>query len=191
MRVISGRFKGFSLPAAGAGTRPTTDRTKEALFSYLDARDLLDDARVLDLYAGTGALGIEALSRGARELIAVEYAGQAVASLNATFASLRRLRAWSEGLAVHALRKRAEAYAQSHRGEAFDVIFIDPPYALSSEDCDALLQSLCSGSATHAGSVIILERSTRSPDPRPPEGWQVADRRHYGETAVWFLEMLA
>ena len=83
MRVISGRFKGLSLPSVGSGTRPTTDRTKEALFSHLDAQGLLDDARVLDLYAGTGALGIEALSRGARELIAVEASGRAVAGLNA------------------------------------------------------------------------------------------------------------
>ncbi|MDN5979809.1 RsmD family RNA methyltransferase, partial [Bifidobacterium mongoliense] len=60
MRVISGRFKGLSLPSVGSGTRPTTDRTKEALFSHLDAKGLLDAARVLDLYAGTGALGIEA-----------------------------------------------------------------------------------------------------------------------------------
>ena len=72
MRVISGRFKGVALTTPKAGTRPTTDRTKEAIFSHLDSWGVLDDARVLDLFAGTGALGIEALSRGARELVAVE-----------------------------------------------------------------------------------------------------------------------
>lgn len=72
MRVISGRFKGVVLTTPKAGTRPTTDRTKEAIFSHLDSWGVLDDARVLDLFAGTGALGIEALSRGARELVAVE-----------------------------------------------------------------------------------------------------------------------
>ena len=72
MRVISGRFKGVALATPKTGTRPTTDRTKEAIFSHLDSWGVLDDARVLDLFAGTGALGIEALSRGARELVAVE-----------------------------------------------------------------------------------------------------------------------
>ena len=65
MRVISGRFKGVALTTPKSGTRPTTDRTKEAIFSHLDSWGVLDDARVLDLFAGTGALGIEALSRGA------------------------------------------------------------------------------------------------------------------------------
>lgn len=189
MRVISGRFKGLSLPSAGVGTRPTTDRTKEALFSNLDARGLLDDARVLDLYAGTGALGIEALSRGARELVAVEYSGKAVSALNAMFTTLRRQREWGDGMAAHALRRRVEAYAENYRGEAFDVVFIDPPYALSSEDCEALLNALSTEAATHKGSVVILERSTRSRAVRPPEGWQVVDQRHYGETAIWFFEV--
>ena len=72
MHVISGRFKGVALTTPKTGTRPTTDRTKEAIFSHLDSWQVLDDARVLDLFAGTGALGIEALSRGARELVAVE-----------------------------------------------------------------------------------------------------------------------
>ena len=77
MRVISGRFKGVALTTPKAGTRPTTDRTKEAIFSHLDSWGVLDDARVLDLFAGTGALGIEALSRGAQELVAVESSAPA------------------------------------------------------------------------------------------------------------------
>ena len=79
MRVISGRFKGAALATPKTGTRPTTDRTKEAIFSHLDSWGVLDDARVLDLFAGTGALGIEALSRGARELVAVESSRPAAA----------------------------------------------------------------------------------------------------------------
>ena len=79
MRVISGRFKGVALATPKTGTRPTTDRTKEAIFSHLDSWGVLDDARVLDLFAGTGALGIEALSRGARELVAVESSRPAAA----------------------------------------------------------------------------------------------------------------
>ena len=85
MRVISGRFKGMALTTPKPGTRPTTDRTKEAIFSHLDSWGVLDDARVLDLFAGTGALGIEALSRGARELVAVESAAPAAALIAKTF----------------------------------------------------------------------------------------------------------
>ena len=77
MHVITGRFKGMPLATPRAETRPTTDRTKEALFSRLEAHGLLRDARVLDLFGGTGALGIEALSRGARELVTVESSAQA------------------------------------------------------------------------------------------------------------------
>ena len=84
MRVISGRFKGVVLTTPKAGTRPTTDRTKEAIFSHLDSWGVLDDARVLDLFAGTGALGIEALSRGARELVAVESSAPAAALIAQT-----------------------------------------------------------------------------------------------------------
>ena len=84
MRVISGRFKGAALATPKTGTRPTTDRTKEAIFSHLDSWGVLGDARVLDLFAGTGALGIEALSRGARELVAVESSRPAAALIPKT-----------------------------------------------------------------------------------------------------------
>ena len=135
------------------GTRPTTDRTKEAIFSHLDSWGVLDDARVLDLFAGTGALGIEALSRGARELVAVESAASAIAP--------------------------------------FGVIFIDPPYAFETEACNQLLADLAgreSGELTGEGTVIVLERSTRSDEPTAPEGWDITDRRDYGETAVYYIE---
>lgn len=130
MRVISGRFKGVALATPKTGTRPTTDRTKEAIFSHLDSWGVLDDARVLDLFAGTGALGIEALSRGARELVAVESSRPAAALITKTLAQLQKNRSWDASLKARVLVKKAEQVAGGF-GEPFDVIFIDPPYALS------------------------------------------------------------
>ncbi|GAA0827893.1 methyltransferase [Bifidobacterium pullorum subsp. gallinarum] len=247
MRVIAGRFKGLELKAAKNGTRPTTDRTKEAIFSRLESWAVLEDARVLDLFAGTGALGIEALSRGARELVSVESAAPAASLISGAFAELRHNRAWERGMSVRLVRKRAEQYvigtmrvpqdgAATHpefsgklpggtgtgmegvvpnttihdgadgaavasgevssvvaaggaaRSQAFDVIFIDPPYAFTTEACNRLLADLVVSGLAVPHTVIVLERSTRSDDPTPPEGWQVTDRRDYGETAVHYIE---
>ena len=247
MRVIAGRFKGLELNAAKNGTRPPTDRTKEAIFSRLESWAVLEDARVLDLFAGTGALGIEALSRGARELVSVESAAPAASLISGAFAELRHNRAWERGMSVRLGRKRAEQYvigtmrvpqdgAATHpefsgklpggtgagmegvvpnttihdgadgaavasgevssvvaaggaaRSQAFDVVFIDPPYAFTTEACNRLLADLVVSGLAVPHTVIVLERSTRSDDPTPPEGWQVTDRRDYGETAVHYIE---
>ncbi|MCI1223856.1 MAG: 16S rRNA (guanine(966)-N(2))-methyltransferase RsmD [Bifidobacterium subtile] len=188
MRVIAGRFKGMTLPAAKTGTRPTTDRTKEALFSRLDALGLIEDARVLDLFAGTGALGIEALSRGARELVAVESAGPAAALLTKTLGSLRHQHEWQPGMSARAMRRRAERFVADYAGAPFELILIDPPYAFATNECEELLTALASGEATDDSSTIILERSTRSQAPQPQESWGITDQRHYGETAVFFIE---
>ena len=104
MHVISGRFKGVALTTPKTGTRPTTDRTKEAIFSHLDSWQVLDDARVLDLFAGTGALGIEALSRGARELVAVESSAPAAALIAKTLTALQRNRSWERGMTARVIR---------------------------------------------------------------------------------------
>lgn len=206
MHVISGRFKGVALTTPKTGTRPTTDRTKEAIFSHLDSWQVLDDARVLDLFAGTGALGIEALSRGARELVAVESSAPAAALIAKTLTALQRNRSWERGMTARVIRARAEKYVASGaarsasnadaaggsaKSAAFDVIFIDPPYAFETEACNRLLADLAgreSGELTGEGTVIVLERSTRSDEPTAPEGWDITDRRDYGETAVYYIE---
>lgn len=189
MRVISGRFKGMALTTPKPGTRPTTDRTKEAIFSHLDSWGVLDDARVLDLFAGTGALGVEALSRGARELVAVESAAPAAALIAQTLTALKRNRAWEPGMSARVIKARAEKYAASASAVApFDVIFIDPPYAFETEACNQLLADLAARELTGDDTVIMLERSTRSAEPTAPEGWDITDRRDYGETAVYYIE---
>lgn len=189
MRVISGRFKGVALTTPKAGTRPTTDRTKEAIFSHLDSWGVLDDARVLDLFAGTGALGIEALSRGARELVAVESSAPAAALIAQTLTALKHNRSWELGMSARVIKARAEKYAACASAVApFDVIFIDPPYAFETNDCNQLLADLASRELTSSNTVIILERSTRSEEPTAPENWEITDRRDYGETAAYYIE---
>ena len=158
MRVISGRFKGVALATPRQGTRPTTDRTKEAIFSHLDAWGALADARVLDLFAGTGALGLEA---------------------------------WQPDMTARVVTGKAEQVAAAPVERAFDVIFIDPPYAFATADCNRLLRDLVEHGLADDASVIVLERSARSDDPTPPDGWHVAQRRDYGETAVFYIESVS
>ena len=191
MRVITGTARGRRLKELeGTETRPTTDRVKEGLFSALQFD--IEWRRVLDLFAGTGALGIEALSRGARELVAVESAAPAAALIAKTLTALKHNRSWEPGMSARVVKARAEKYAAAASAIApFGVIFIDPPYAFETEACNQLLADLAgreSGELTGEGTVIVLERSTRSDEPTAPEGWDITDRRDYGETAVYYIE---
>ena len=180
----------MALTTPKAGTRPTTDRTKEAIFSHLDSWGVLDDARVLDLFAGTGALGIEALSRGARELVAVESSAPAAALIAQTLTALKHNRSWEHGMSARVVKARAEKYAACASAVApFDVIFIDPPYAFETEACNQLLTDLAGRELTGDDTVIMLERSTRSAEPAAPEGWTISGHRDYGETAVYYIEL--
>lgn len=186
MHVITGRFKGMPLATPRAETRPTTDRTKEALFSRLESHGLLQDARVLDLFGGTGALGIEALSRGAHELVVVESSAQAAQLIAQTLTALRRYAGWQEGMGARVVHAKAERYAAKARpGEPFDLVLIDPPYAFASADCERLLRDLTARGLVARFGAIVLERSTRTAPPAAPEGWVMIDRRDYGETAVY------
>ena len=186
MHVITGRFKGMPLATPRAETRPTTDRTKEALFSRLESHGLLQDARVLDLFGGTGALGIEALSRGAHELVVVESSAQAAQLIAQTLTALRRYAGWQEGMGARVVHAKAERYAAKAKpGEPFDLVLIDPPYAFATADCERLLRDLTARGLVARFGAIVLERSTRTAPPAAPEGWVMIDRRDYGETAVY------
>lgn len=183
----------MALTTPREGTRPTTDRTKEAIFSRLDAWGVLHDAHVLDLYAGTGALGFEALSRGASHVVEVEVSASAVALIARTCAVLRRHGNWDGSMSVRVVRGKAERFVRMYnaeRGESpFDVVFIDPPYAVSTQDCEMLLHDMAAVGVVSAGGMVVLERSVRSEPPEPPQGWSVAERRDYGETTVWYLNV--
>ena len=200
MRIIAGRFKNSHIytPKDGSITRPTTDRTKEAIFSRLDSWGILDQAQVLDLFAGTGALGFEALSRGAQVLTAVEAHGQVVSCIRRTAGDLL---ARDGSLNIRIIKKKVELYlaagpdhsslqgAGSHKASFLPatVVFMDPPYAVSSQDCSHMVALLAERGWMADDAVLIVERSARSEAVMAPQGWEITDSRLYGETRVDYL----
>lgn len=184
-RIIAGAAGGTPLAAVpGSLTRPTTDRVKEALFSRLDAFDVIAGARVLDLYAGSGALGVESGSRGARsvDLVESEAKASAVCQRNA---DLINGVLGSKTVTVH--RSRVEPFLdRAAEAAAWDLVFLDPPYPLEDGTLSAVLQKL----AAHLGpgAVVVVERSSRSPEPQWPDGMTRFAEKKYGETRLWFAE---
>lgn len=172
MRVIAGEFRGRRLASARTrDLRPTADRVREALFSILGPA--VDDARVLDLYAGTGALALEALSRGARSATCVERSPAALAALE------RNVRDLGLGDRVTIVRGDALTWARRLRGETdrFDLVFCDPPYA---DPPEPVLSDVAGG--TWWTTAAVLEHAASRP-PVVPEGL-LADTRRYGDTGV-------
>lgn len=177
-RIVAGAAGSLSLQVPRSGTRPTSDRVREAVFSALDARDVVRGARVVDLYAGSGALGLEAASRGAASVQLVEKAREAaeVCRRNA-----RTVGATVPGaVSVHAVSVRS--FLAGAAGP-FDLVFADPPYDLAEGELAEVL-SLAAGLLAPEG-VVVVERSSRSPEPTWPASLVAERRRVYGETAVW------
>ena len=180
MRVIAGTAKGVRLASVPPGVRPVSDRAREGLFSSVGAD--VPGADVLDLYAGTGALGIEALSRGADRATFVE---QSRAALRTIRQNLDRTR----------LAERAEVVASEvstfvgrrrDPGRRFDLVLADPPYDADVATVDGVLEGLSDG-WVQAGGAIVLTRGSRSFTPVIPVHWLVARRLEYGDTAVLIL----
>jgi len=184
-RIIAGAAGGTPLVSVpGSLTRPTTDRVKEALFSRLDAFEVIADARVLDLYAGSGSLGVESASRGARTVDLVEFDGKAseVCQRNA---DLVNTVARQKTVSVH--RSKVESFLDRAAGETrWDLVFLDPPYPLDEVALAAVLAKLLPHLAE--GAVVVVERSARTPEPSWPEGLERFAEKKYGETRLWFAE---
>lgn len=183
MRIIAGEARGRRLYApAGEETRPTSDRVRESLFNILGRRVL--DARVLDLFGGTGAMALEALSRGAAHAVIVDSARQAVAVIE------RNARAvLGDAFAGRAQIVRADYRAALGQmaGMRFDLVFLDPPYRMAEAYGDALSRLLAMG-ALGEGCRIVMERA-REQAIALPEGFARVDARDYGKTSVEFVEV--
>ena len=181
-RIIAGTAGGRTLRTPpGSGTRPTSDRVREALFSALDARDAVRGSRVLDLYAGSGALGLEASSRGASCVVLVESDRRAadVISRNVRDLGLPGIRVACVTVAAH-LAPDPSADAAAH------LVFVDPPYDLDESALGAVLDRLRAGWLA-PGGLLVVERSTRTPEPTWPDGIRRASKpRKYGETTIWY-----
>jgi 16S rRNA (guanine966-N2)-methyltransferase len=179
--VIAGEAGGRRLAVpAGDGVRPTTDRVKESVFSALgDHR--LRGARVLDLFAGSGALGIEALSRGGVTAVFVDRDRTAVSTVEANLATV--------GFADRARVVRAEARAfltAPGAGAPFDLLLLDPPYDLADAELAPVLAALADPLWTASGAVVVLERAGDAGPPPWPPGWASTWERCYGDTLVLF-----
>jgi 16S rRNA (guanine966-N2)-methyltransferase len=179
-RIIAGFAGSIPLVVPKTGTRPTSDRVREAIFSALEARDAIDNARVLDLYAGSGALGLEAVSRGARSLVLVDHGKAAVNACRANVAKL--LSAGSASITVSESKVKDFLWGGSAE---WDLVFIDPPYELGSDELVQNLEDLLPRLSEHA--VVVVERSARDAEPAWPAGLVRDKRKDYGDTTVWWI----
>lgn len=159
------------------GTRPTTDRVRESLFNVLEARFDFDGATVLDLYAGSGALGLESMSRGARSALFVESDRRAAAVISRNITEL--------GLksAVVRCSPVGPVLAGGAQRPA-DLVFADPPYEVAVTEVESNVVALASGGWLAEGAVVVLERGTAGPAVGWPEGFDVLKERRYGDTRL-------
>jgi 16S rRNA (guanine966-N2)-methyltransferase len=179
-RIVAGRAGGRKLKVPPKGTRPTSERVREALFNALEVAGELQGARVLDLYAGSGALGLEALSRGAADALFVEADRRAVEVLRANVAAVRL------GGAVRA--GQVETVLGGHADAPFDVVLADPPYSVEAARIGAVLGALGSGEWITDGGLVIVERALRDGDPDWPAGFDPLRTKRYGDTALHWAE---
>lgn len=184
MRIVGGRFRGRPLLAPpGLGTRPTGDRARQAVFNVLEHAGWspgLHGRRVLDLFAGSGALGFEALSRGAAVCLFVESDGRARGVIDANAAAL--------GVSAMIRMDRRNAADMGNRpvgvGAAYDLVFLDPPYGKGLGE--RALESLDEGGWVEPGAAAVWERGADEPEVEVP-GWKPLDARRYGAARVSFL----
>jgi 16S rRNA (guanine966-N2)-methyltransferase len=180
-RVIAGAAGGRSLRVPpGQGTRPTSDRAREGLFaSLLSEFGDLGGLRVLDLYAGSGAVGLEALSRGAAGVLLVESDARAAAVIKANIAAVAL-----PGAAVAAMRVE-RLLGRPPDGGRYDLVFADPPYAVSQAALTDVL-ALLRGGWLADGALTVVERATRSGPFHWPPGYAAGKSRRYGEATFWY-----
>ncbi len=182
-RIIAGTARGRRIATPpGDGTRPTSDRVREALFGRLEHLDAIADARVLDLYAGSGALALEALSRGAASALLAEAGRRAADVIRANISEL--------GFDAEVRHAKVAQVLAGPPPHTMHLVLIDPPYAVAEEEVAELLSMLAGRGWLEPEAVVLLERSTRSASPNWPAGLHPLESRVYGETSLWFAEYL-
>jgi 16S rRNA (guanine966-N2)-methyltransferase len=176
MRVIAGAAGGVRLAPVPRGVRPVSDMAREGVFSSLGGA--VSGARVLDLYAGVGALGVEALSRGAERAVFVE---RNRAARSAIQENLRRIGAQDRGAVV---ASDVRGYLGGPERDPFDLVLADPPYATSNAEVEETLEGLRGGWLASQGWRVVLFRPSRLEEPPAPPGWDLGRRLTYGDTRV-------
>lgn len=185
-RIIAGLARSIALEVPESGTRPTGDRVRESLFAALESADAIRGARVLDLYAGSGALALESISRGAAAADLVEKSARAaaIAQRNAD----RVVRSAGSDAQVRVHRESVNAFLRLRGASAlFDLVFLDPPYDL---DEGALSTALAGVAALLSpDALVVIERASRSPEPGLPDALTMVRSKRYGDTTVWWAEL--
>lgn len=185
-RIIAGGARGARLDVPDSGTRPTSDRVRESLFGALESMDAIDGARVLDLYAGSGALGLEAWSRGADsvELVELSRPAATIVGRNASIVA----KAMRAPLTAKVHQSTVRAYLSRAHGP-FDLVFTDPPYDLDDAAMNADLVGLTPLLSNDA--IVVIERGKRA---TPPElaaaGLELLRSKTYGDTTLWWATPL-
>lgn len=190
-RVIAGEAGGRRLAVPdGRDTRPTSDRAREGLFSTIvSIMGSLAGTRVLDLYAGSGAVGLEALSRGADHVLLVEQGARATRVIRANIEAIGLPGAVLAADRVERVLARGPAPAggqDSTEGGRYDVVFADPPYALADTAVSQVLSLLADQGWLAPGALVIVERATRSGPVNWPDGFVPDRARRYGEATFWY-----
>jgi 16S rRNA (guanine966-N2)-methyltransferase len=196
-RVIAGEAGGRRLAVPdGRDTRPTSDRAREGLFATVSSiLGPLAGARVLDLYAGSGAVGLEALSRGAEHVLLVEHGARATRVIRQNIEAIGLPGAVVMADRVERLLARGPGPAPgggpagqpgTPAAGRYDIVFADPPYAMADDDVSAMLDLLADGAWLAPGALVIIERATRSGPVRWPDGFVPDRARKYGEATFWY-----
>ena len=183
-RIIAGFAGSLPLDVPKFGTRPTSDRVREAIFSSLEARDALEGARVVDLYAGSGSLGLEAASRGATVVTLVEKSLPATQACRTNAAKVKKAAPRGHELAIEVTGSPVQTFLTSSLAE-WDLAFLDPPYELGHAELVHNLEQLVPRLSD--GAIVLVERSSRDPEPAWPVGLELDKRKNYGDTTLWWL----
>jgi len=187
-RIISGQAGSLKLASPAKSTRPTSDRIRESIFSRLESRGAIEEARALDLYAGTGALALEALSRGAKSAFLVEKDGKAAAVCIQNANTIQRaLEKQGVEVFIKTINKSVRSFLASDSAE-YDLVFIDPPYEVENSQVEEELAAL--HPRLSKGAVVIVERSSRTAELAIPSGYEFEETKNYGDTNVTWLERI-
>lgn len=180
MRIISGKYKGAQLVSFKADhIRPTTDRVKESIFNKWMA--YLEGSRCLDLFSGTGNLSIEALSRGASKVVAVEKSKKSIQIMNENIDKLKIDR--SE---IQLIQDDVFKFLKNYEGESFDLIFVDPPF--TEKLADSVMTSLSQSQAVGPDSLVVIESGTKEPISDQYMPLELLDRRPFGDKTVTYFK---
>ncbi len=177
-RVVAGHAKGRRLQVPSAGTRPTSDRAREALFSRLEAWQAVKHARVLDLFGGSGALALEALSRGAQSAVVVDSSPHAVRVVK------NNVRVTGFQSQTTVVTSPAQRFVRKDQG-TYDLLFLDPPYDMDEESLAEILRLLAP--RVSAEATLVIERPTAAPAPTLPTTLFTLSSRKQGAGRIWFV----